>query len=180
MHHRIHIYQFMLYHSTWIFERQEMPKKMSLKSISTGWTANLWTVAFKSLNSWWLNQIDFFQLFNQSKFNSNWRIINKYLVDFYTWKKKYLWFSWEGLTTLDNQLWLHFKMKSKEIKHTLLKPIYVSLSNGENIVKLFFKSVTNALHIWKSAGDKIASADQVNNIQFLEVPFIKNWFFLSK
>ena len=86
------------------------------------------TVAFKSLNSWWLNQIDFFQLFNQSKFNSNWRIINKYLVDFYTWKKSILDFSMKAyFTTLDNQLWLHFNMKSKDNKHMLLKPIYVCL-----------------------------------------------------
>ena len=31
------------------------------------------------------------------------------------------------LTTLDNQLWLHFKMKSKETKQMLLKPIYVGI-----------------------------------------------------
>ena len=30
-------------------------------------------------------------------------------------------------TTLDNQLWLHFRKKSKETKHILLKPIYVGL-----------------------------------------------------
>ena len=32
--------------------------------LSTGWTANLWTVAFIALNNWWMNQIDFFQLLN--------------------------------------------------------------------------------------------------------------------
>ena len=31
------------------------------------------------------------------------------------------------LATLDNQLRLHFKMKSKKTKHMLLKPIYVGL-----------------------------------------------------
>ena len=31
------------------------------------------------------------------------------------------------LTTLGNQLWLHFKMKSKETKQMLLKPIYAGI-----------------------------------------------------
>ena len=37
----------------------------------------------------------------------------------------------------------------------------------------------NALYIRRSAADKVAAADQENNIQLSAYPFIKYWFFLS-
>ena len=46
-------------------------------------------------------------------------------------------------------------------------------------LKFCLKSVTTALYIRKSAADKIATADQLKDVQLLECSIIKNWFFLS-
>ena len=82
------------------------------------------------------------------KFNSYWRIVDSQFSSewqiscrFLCLKKQCLFdFSIKAyFTTLDNQLWLHFKMKSKETKHMLLKPIYVGIRIGWKICEIMFK-----------------------------------------
>jgi len=77
---------------------------------------------------------------------------------------------------LDNQLWLHFRKKAKYVfeDHSCR-----SQNMFKEIVKLCLKSVPNALYIRKSAADKIATTEQVNNIKILEYSLFKNWFFLT-
>ena len=69
-------------------------------------------------------------------------------------------------TTLDNELQLHFKKKSNETKHILLKPNYVGLRICKK-KKLCLKRVTNAFYIRKIVADETATAYryQANNFQ---------------